>query len=288
MSSAQLHKHRECRVLGVAFLGMLIVSLVVMTVATIYGIRTQRNLGPEFLFFLNVPGLFMFASTVGLACTRLIREGRLVWLMRITIALVLLAVILYSFRLWLSLFRGMLFSATETRVYGSIAIALLVLILNGQLVAPRTQSATVKVGQWLASRWVAVYGIATIVIIMSWPYWTFWSHEILVGLSMGGAFTLVLVAVTIVAIQHVNKPKQRAHESIADRIKLRMLCPKCETDQTLPAGLRRCAKCRLALLIEVEEPRCECGYLTYQLAGTTCPECGRSISQSHGSGAAAS
>jgi rRNA maturation protein Nop10 len=29
--------------------------------------------------------------------------------------------------------------------------------------------------------------------------------------------------------------------------------------------------------VEVEEPRCACGYLLYQLAGDTCPECGRAV-----------
>jgi primosomal protein N' len=45
----------------------------------------------------------------------------------------------------------------------------------------------------------------------------------------------------------------------------------------MASGLAHCRDCGTALLIEVEEPRCECGYLLYRLEGETCPECGREI-----------
>jgi hypothetical protein len=49
----------------------------------------------------------------------------------------------------------------------------------------------------------------------------------------------------------------------------------CGTEQVLPAGPRRCRQCRLAMIIEVEEPRCACGSLLVRLEADRCPECGR-------------
>lgn len=69
---------------------------------------------------------------------------------------------------------------------------------------------------------------------------------------------------------------QRA-ESIPTKLRLSMTCPGCGVRQEFSTGAVRCTSCRMGLLIEVEEPRCECGYLLYQLAGNICPECGRAV-----------
>ena len=35
----------------------------------------------------------------------------------------------------------------------------------------------------------------------------------------------------------------------------------------MTSGLSRCRECGLALTIDIEEPRCECGYLLFRLEG---------------------
>jgi hypothetical protein len=42
-------------------------------------------------------------------------------------------------------------------------------------------------------------------------------------------------------------------------------------------GNVRCSKCGGGLFVDVEEPRCECGYLLYRLQSPTCPECGQMV-----------
>ena len=84
------------------------------------------------------------------------------------------------------------------------------------------------------------------------------------------------IAVPIAAISRANKDILPV-ESIGSRVSLLLDCPKCHEQQKLRAGNFRCGKCGAGLFIEIEEPRCECGYLLYQLQGDTCPECGRAI-----------
>lgn len=72
--------------------------------------------------------------------------------------------------------------------------------------------------------------------------------------------------------------KQKADpESLARRVRLRLTCPRCANEAEMPTGFSKCASCGGVLEIEVEEPRCLCGYLLFHLVGEKCPECGRDV-----------
>jgi hypothetical protein len=62
-------------------------------------------------------------------------------------------------------------------------------------------------------------------------------------------------------------------------IDVTIVCPRCHSDQRLKTGERSCTKCGLRIKIELEEPRCECGYLLHKLENNRCPECGRAIDE---------
>ena len=66
-------------------------------------------------------------------------------------------------------------------------------------------------------------------------------------------------------------------DTIEKRIEVDLTCPRCGVEQPIRTGSAKCTGCGLRIRIDVEEPRCECGYLLYQLEGDVCPECGRSI-----------
>ncbi len=66
-------------------------------------------------------------------------------------------------------------------------------------------------------------------------------------------------------------------ESIERRLRIELECPKCRQMQEMQTGNPRCRNCHAWLTVEVEEPRCACGYLLYQLSGDYCPECGAPI-----------
>jgi len=66
-------------------------------------------------------------------------------------------------------------------------------------------------------------------------------------------------------------------ETFSERMKVSMNCPRCADVIQLPLGHGACPHCKLAIHIECDEPRCECGYLLHKLTGVNCPECGREV-----------
>jgi hypothetical protein len=105
--------------------------------------------------------------------------------------------------------------------------------------------------------------------------------EVLIALSITWSILALLtligtVAVPIAVVSKASK-KQQAPESIDPRVQVHFGCPKCGERQTHRPGFVHCSKCGTGMFIEIEEPRCECGYLLYQLTGDACPECGRPV-----------
>ncbi len=106
-----------------------------------------------------------------------------------------------------------------------------------------------------------------------------WSPVLLLLMigSISSIFSIIgTIVVPIAAVSHANRARKRI-ESMGSRLQLRMACPDCGERQMFGAGAIRCSACRRRLLIDVEEPRCECGYLLFHLSGDQCPECGRAI-----------
>ena len=66
-------------------------------------------------------------------------------------------------------------------------------------------------------------------------------------------------------------------ETFSERIKVSMNCPRCGDLIQSPLGHSVCSHCKLAIHIECDEPRCECGYLLHKLNGVICPECGKEV-----------
>lgn len=61
-------------------------------------------------------------------------------------------------------------------------------------------------------------------------------------------------------------------------VAIEMTCPRCSAKVEARSGREcRCDGCRLRIRVEIDEPRCACGYLLYELVSDTCPECGREV-----------
>jgi len=70
---------------------------------------------------------------------------------------------------------------------------------------------------------------------------------------------------------------------LGEHAPLEITCPRCAHTLRIRANTsERCGECGVRFRMTVKEPRCACGYLLYGLAGDTCPECGRGISQRKG------
>jgi hypothetical protein len=75
-----------------------------------------------------------------------------------------------------------------------------------------------------------------------------------------------------------RRPEHDEPGLLDEGVPVSLTCPRCAT--AISARSRRdsrCPGCRLLVRVEVDEPRCSCGYLLYQLIGDTCPECGKGV-----------
>jgi hypothetical protein len=129
-------------------------------------------------------------------------------------------------------------------------------------------------------RGVLVVSVPILCYAMLASIWSWWwqSHSLLlllIFLASVVVTVLALFALVVSSRLHAARSRRRAESVVGGRLEL--VCPRCQLDQLMSTGLSQCRRCGLALLIEIEEPRCPCGYLLYQLAGDTCPECGRTV-----------
>jgi len=74
------------------------------------------------------------------------------------------------------------------------------------------------------------------------------------------------------------KPGDDEPGVLGSSIQVSMTCPRCQSAVEVRSNKEsRCQSCRLKIRVEVEEPRCGCGYLLYELESDVCPECGKAV-----------
>lgn len=232
--------------------------------------RTQERV----LVTALVVGLF---SLPALACSIVLGRKRLVPLMWIGIASTLLALLLWLTLVWIEdpwqrrsdidweeiLGKpGTLFSVIAGL---SMHAGLLTLLRLERWPHRMVRGATIAVATVLG---------ATIVSCVWGEIYRDWMGRTLGVLSILGAFGTVVTPV-LALIELLQRRSDR--ETIPSRVKVELFCPRCRLQQVVPAGVGKCANCGLRIEIEVDEPRCECGYLLYQLEGDACPECGKKL-----------
>jgi len=97
---------------------------------------------------------------------------------------------------------------------------------------------------------------------------------------MTGVLAILVACGTVVTpiLALIEKLQRKASvESLPMKVWVTLTCPRCKTQQQMRTGPAKCANCGLRITIDVEEPRCECGYQLYRLESERCPECGREI-----------
>lgn len=277
MTVPEQPKSLECTVLAWMFTGAVIASLVGGAAVTIIAC-SKRYLSDEVLLAMVLtPIVTLLMGVFGIASTHAMRRGRLMWLMRATIVAVVIAAGVSVAALWWHALWARRFLPMQPQMLGSISLVVIVTVISGQLLVQRIDSQMLRLGQLAASGSVAFLGVVGLTLIWSWPAWEHWEDQVLLATTMWVLATGLFIAIVALLMQREIKPTKIGRESIPDRIKLRLLCPNCNAEQTLATGRARCGVCRYVMMIEIEEPRCECGYLIYRLVGETCPECGRAV-----------
>jgi hypothetical protein len=134
---------------------------------------------------------------------------------------------------------------------------------------------------WRIVRIVTLATAAILSVMLLFVMWTESFNDVTEKFSavlaiLGSCGTVVTPVLALIErLQHRGRTG-----ALAGRVSMRIVCPRCGTAQSLAVGKRRCTECGLQVTIDVEEPRCTCGYLLYQLEGERCPECGREIPES--------
>lgn len=133
----------------------------------------------------------------------------------------------------------------------------------------------ITVLRWLVMAGTAAVALLTLVLIWepySGPSWAL----IMVLPSLLFVAAAGTVIVPIAAVMRAGRDR-RAKESLSADVKLEFTCPGCRAKSIASPGLVVCKGCAFTMLLDIEEPRCECGYLLFKLVGDTCPECGRAV-----------
>jgi len=100
--------------------------------------------------------------------------------------------------------------------------------------------------------------------------------------QVGAIVGLIALASHIASaiLASIEKEKSsKLPETFSERMKVSMNCPRCGDLIQSPLGHSVCSHCKLAIHIECDEPRCECGYLLHKLTGVNCPECGKEVAE---------
>ncbi len=143
----------------------------------------------------------------------------------------------------------------------------------GLLILLRLKALTPRIVRGTTLVLVAALG-ATIVGVVWFEEFEDWSGKLVAVLSILGACGTVVTPV--LALIDFLAGRGEA-ETIPTKVRVRLDCPRCHVQQELLAGPSKCAHCGLRITVEVEEPRCTCGYQLYRLESNHCPECGREV-----------
>jgi hypothetical protein len=245
------------RLAGAVGMGVVPISVIVSLVGLIEG----RNGNPDIRLFgsgMSIAGLG-FLATLALAGMEKPRPWRWVGVLAAFAALVMAIVGLWS---------------TQKHDAGPfaviIAIAVIVAHANLCLLVPTAPS----------HRWIPIPTIAAAMVTALFTVLTIFAgdrHEEFVmaeRMSLAGGILTAAGTLAMLVLARLNKQLERKQE-LSDIKQLTLICPGCETKQTVDVGDSACIACGLKFSIKVEEPRCpQCDYLLYKLQSDRCPECG--------------
>jgi hypothetical protein len=192
---------------------------------------------------------------------------------------------------------------------GRFAVARWAGVVVGVLVLAGLVLVGLGVGDWLGSEpWraassISIWALAMVVglwvMLRSLPPALRWIRLVAVLLGIvaaggwiveisrlyGGELQSLILAPTLIIIALVLAlpallwlaSAQAAVWQQAQRAALSVVCPRCARMQQLRCPGGACQGCGLMIRVDVEEPRCACGYLLFGIDSDACPECGRNV-----------
>lgn len=217
---------------------------------------------------------WLCAGCLGLIAIHIMQRGRFVRTMRVCCIIIFVLIglwVVYSFLLIEYRYVYLLIPLFSSLTTFSVLTAMVVIV--AYLLSLETGSQEIQNGARMVSWLMLICTVTSIVIILFEELSEF--EILIIGLEIGWAATITGIIVISFAVRRENKPQGKLIRTIPRRVKMKMTCPQCQQWLEARSGPARCDDCGLRLIIEINEPRCVCGYLLYELQGNVCPECGR-------------
>jgi hypothetical protein len=196
-----------------------------------------------------------------------------------------LGVLVWLFMVWFEAALGSNGMEITSRIAGALSLYAVWSIFSAVTLAPRGGGTMTAIVRWsvcgLATWWSALGefaivepAIAEMVVNTIGEQWFF---------RIIAASAVVIGAGTLAQPVLIRIAGTTPHESAirGRRAKVAIGCPRCGAPCEMETNTDgKCAACHLAIRVEVDEPRCACGYLLFGLETASCPECGAAVPES--------
>ena len=262
-----------------AFLGVLALTVLLGLAFILDLVQDERLLGTS--------GVVAAGCLATLVAAFVADQGRFVRRMHVGMAVGWCGVACWIGMIWLapavSLRQEILFA----RVAGGFCVPAAAIVFVGMTMFPRARGTGVLVARWSTASLVvfwACFGEFAIVL----PQVAEDIVQLIVGerwFARSVGASAVLVAAGTVAqpvLIRLGRSTEGAEGAIRGRrTPVTCRCPRCAAECVLDANVdAACAACGLRIRVELEEPRCTCGYLLFGLESSGCPECGAPVPES--------
>lgn len=169
------------------------------------------------------------------------------------------------------------------RIGGAFTLCAVWGIFSGVTLAPRSSGSAVVAVRWtvfgLSTFWAAFGEFA-----LAQPDVAEWIRDTLIGQQWSGRIigaSAVMVGAGSLAqpvMLRLSASKEGEGAIRGRRARVSLGCPRCGAACALETNTDgACPACKLSIRVEVDEPRCSCGFLLYGLDSPACPECGAMI-----------
>lgn len=254
------------RVLLWTMVGSLLAAAGLGLMAVIFPVNWQT--GEQIFVTLLLVGAFCIPT---FACAMVLRKRRLVPLMWMSVAFLAVALVLWLVLVWISMSweyeEWVIRPAVVANTIGAWGAHL------GMLSLMQLKGRLARLVRQCTLAFAGILAAMIVLVVFSTPESDLYFKGLLVViiLTVCGTFVTPVLAVIEVVQARSN------HGSVPLQVKVDLTCPRCGSAERLSTGLAKCSTCGLRIALELEEPRCSCGYLLYKLQGDACPECGRVI-----------
>ena len=253
------------------------VLLTIIALATAGGVFAALMPGRFINFNVVITAVIVGLHSLGILIFMGLSRGKHQRTLAVSSVSLIISMTIFLFEVW---GRGLF----HWRVHDTISNVGAIFLFFGIMLGHRLLIAPMQVSIFAAklSQRTALISAVALFVISSFglltdgygPYEDIAVRVILVcGLILVGS-TIACAAFSVLG----PRPEDDEPGVLTGGISVAITCPRCESHCSITSNRdERCPECKLKLHITVEEPRCSCGYLLYQLDSDVCPECGKTL-----------